>query len=86
MTVPIRDLEVRNDRNDSAPRYVEYLAEEEMFEGLLQPMHLIVILVAGLFLFGPKKLPELGRGLGEGIRGFKNALNNIQKPNSSDEV
>jgi sec-independent protein translocase protein TatA len=31
-----------------------------MFEGLLQPTHLLVILVVGLFLFGPKKLPELG--------------------------
>jgi sec-independent protein translocase protein TatA len=46
-----------------------------MFDGLLQPTHLIVILVAGLLLFGPKKLPELGKGLGEGIRGLKKALN-----------
>jgi sec-independent protein translocase protein TatA len=84
--MPIRDLEDRKVRNDSASHYVEYLAEEEMFEGLLQPMHLIVIFVAGLFLFGPKKLPELGRGLGDGIRGFKNALNNTQQPNNSDEV
>jgi len=46
-----------------------------MFDGLLQPTHLLVILVAGLLLFGPKKLPELGKGLGEGIRGLKKALN-----------
>jgi len=46
-----------------------------MLEGLLQPMHLLVILVVGLFVFGPKKLPELGKGLAEGIRGFKTALN-----------
>jgi len=46
-------------------------------EGLFQPMHLLVILVVGLFLFGPKKLPELGKGLGEGIRGFKKALNDV---------
>ena len=45
-----------------------------MFEGLLQPAHLLVILVVGLFVFGPKKLPELGKGLGEGIRGFKKAM------------
>jgi sec-independent protein translocase protein TatA len=57
-----------------------------MFEGLLQPMHLIAILVVGVLLFGPKKLPELGKGLGEGIRGFKDALDNAQKPNSSAEV
>jgi len=45
-----------------------------MFEGLLQPMHLLVILVIGLFVFGPKKLPELGRGLAEGIRSFRGTL------------
>jgi sec-independent protein translocase protein TatA len=47
-----------------------------MFEGILQPMHLLVILVVGVLLFGPKKLPELGKGLGEGIRGFKEAIRN----------
>ena len=46
-----------------------------MFEGLLQPMHLLVILGIALLVFGPKKLPELGKGLGEGIRGFKNSFN-----------
>jgi sec-independent protein translocase protein TatA len=45
-----------------------------MIEGLLQPRHLLVILVVALFLFGPKKLPELGKGLAEGIRDFKNAI------------
>jgi sec-independent protein translocase protein TatA len=45
-----------------------------MIEGLLQPRHLLVILAVALFLFGPKKLPELGKGLAEGIRGFKNAI------------
>jgi sec-independent protein translocase protein TatA len=45
-----------------------------MFEGLLQPIHLLVILMVAILLFGPKKLPELGKGLGEGIRGFKKAL------------
>jgi sec-independent protein translocase protein TatA len=45
-----------------------------MIEGLLQPMHLIVIFGIALLVFGPKKLPELGRGLGEGIRGFKGAM------------
>ncbi len=51
-----------------------------MFEGLLQPMHLLVILVVGLFVFGPKKLPELGKGLAQGIRGFKDALNGPVEP------
>lgn len=45
-----------------------------MFEGLLQPMHLLVILGIAVLVFGPKRLPELGKGLGEGIRGFKSAI------------
>lgn len=45
-----------------------------MFEGLFQPMHLLVIMGLAVLIFGPRKLPELGRGLGEGIRGFKSAL------------
>lgn len=46
-----------------------------MFEGLFQPMHLLVIMGVALLVFGPKKLPELGKGIGEGIRGFKSAIN-----------
>ena len=45
-----------------------------MFEGLFQPMHLLVIFGIALLVFGPKKLPELGKGIGEGIRGFKAAI------------
>jgi sec-independent protein translocase protein TatA len=45
-----------------------------MFEGLFQPMHLLVIFGIALFVFGPKKLPELGKGIGDGIRGFKTAM------------
>jgi len=50
-----------------------------MFEGLFQPMHLLVIVGIALLVFGPKKLPELGKGIGEGIRGFKAAINNEEK-------
>ena len=46
-----------------------------MIEGLFQPMHLLVIVGVALLMFGPKKLPELGKGIGEGIRGFKSAMN-----------
>ena len=49
-----------------------------MFEGLFQPMHLLVILGIAVLVFGPRKLPELGKGLGEGIRGFKSALQQHQ--------
>jgi len=45
-----------------------------MFEGLFQPMHLLVILVIVLLLFGPKRLGEIGKGLGEGIRAFRQGV------------
>ena len=45
-----------------------------MFEGLFQPTHLLVIFGIALLVFGPKKLPELGKGIGEGIRVFKSAI------------
>jgi sec-independent protein translocase protein TatA len=45
-----------------------------MFEGLFQPIHLMIIAGIALLVFGPKKLPELGKGMGEGIRGFKAAM------------
>jgi len=40
---------------------------------LLQPWHLIVLAVVAFLLFGAKRLPELGKGLGEGLKGFKEA-------------
>jgi sec-independent protein translocase protein TatA len=51
-----------------------FTKECTMFEGLFQPMHLLVIFGIALLVFGPKKLPELGKGIGEGIRGFKSAM------------
>ena len=45
-----------------------------MGEGLLQPQHLLLILIIAIFVFGPRKLPELGKSLGESIRGFKQAM------------
>jgi sec-independent protein translocase protein TatA len=51
-----------------------------MFEGLFQPLHLMIIAGIALLIFGPKKLPELGRGLGDGIRGFKSAISGEEKP------
>ncbi len=53
-----------------------------MLEGLFQPMHLLVIFFIALLVFGPKKLPELGKGLGEGIRALKEGM----KDNSSAQA
>jgi len=55
-----------------------------MLEGLFQPMHLLIIFGIALLVFGPKKLPELGKGIGEGIRGFKSAIKaDEEKPAST---
>jgi sec-independent protein translocase protein TatA len=45
-----------------------------MFEGIFQPMHLLVVFGIALLVFGPRKLPELGKGIGESIRGFRSAM------------
>lgn len=50
-----------------------------MFEGLFQPLHLIIILAIALIIFGPGKLPELGKGLGKGIKEFKKAMQDATK-------
>jgi len=44
---------------------------------LFTPTHLIVLAVVAVVLFGGKKLPELGKGLGEGLRGFKDGMKGI---------
>jgi sec-independent protein translocase protein TatA len=45
-----------------------------MGEGLFQPLHLLLILGIALLFFGPQKLPQLGKGLGEAIRNFRDGL------------
>jgi sec-independent protein translocase protein TatA len=47
---------------------------------LLQPTHLLIIGILLLILFGAKRLPELGRGLGEGLKGFKDGIKGPQDP------
>jgi sec-independent protein translocase protein TatA len=54
-----------------------------MFEGLFQPTHLLVLFGVALLVFGGKKIPELGKGIGEGIRGFKSAIKEDEKPQST---
>lgn len=57
---------------------------------LLAPSHLIIILIVALVVFGPKKLPELGRGLGRGMRDFKDAMSGdddaIRRREAADEA
>jgi len=50
-----------------------------MFEGIFQPMHLLLIFAIALLIFGPGKLPDLGKALGESIREFKKAIANNEE-------
>lgn len=45
-----------------------------MFSGLLQPTHLIILVVLALVFLGPKRLPEAGRALGQGLKEFKRSV------------
>ena len=56
-----------------------------MFEGLFQPMHLLIIFAIALLVFGPKKLPELGKGLGEGIRALKDGMKDQPPAQASND-
>jgi len=42
--------------------------------GLDNPVHILILLLIILLVFGAKRLPEIGRSLGEGMRGFKDSL------------
>ena len=55
-----------------------------MPEGIFSPMHLLIILVIVFLLFGAKRLPELGKGLGSGIREFKSGLNELHSDDATD--
>ncbi|HEY1805390.1 MAG TPA: twin-arginine translocase TatA/TatE family subunit [Terracidiphilus sp.] len=47
---------------------------------LLQPWHIIVLAVLVFVLFGAKRLPELGKGLGEGLKGFREGIKGTGTP------
>jgi len=50
-----------------------------MFEGLFQPMLLIIVLIIVLVIFGPGKIGDLGSSLGKAIRGFQKAMQEPEK-------
>ena len=56
----------------------------------LSPMHLIIILAVVLLLFGPSRLPGLGKGIGEAIRGFKKGISgdeiDVTPKNPNDQI
>ncbi|MBS1679567.1 MAG: twin-arginine translocase TatA/TatE family subunit [Actinobacteria bacterium] len=48
-------------------------------------MHLLVVFIIAILVLGPKKLPEVGRSLGSGIRQFKDSLEGNEKPSKEVE-
>ena len=56
-----------------------------MLDNLFQPTHLLVVLFIATLVFGPKKLPELGKGLGEGIRSFKDSMSGNEASANKNE-
>jgi sec-independent protein translocase protein TatA len=56
-----------------------------MFSGLESPMHLLVVLIIAVLVLGPKKLPEVGRSLGSGIRQFKDSIEGNEKAPAKSE-
>ncbi len=59
------------------PDWLARRAGRDSMGELFTPTHLIVLAVVVLVLFGGKKLPELGKGLGEGLRGFKDGMKGV---------
>ena len=57
-----------------------------MIRGLLQPAHLLIILVIVLIIFGPGKLPGVGDSIGEAIRGFKKSVADDPDKKSEDRI
>ena len=57
-----------------------------MLDGLFQPMHLLIILGIALLVFGPKRLPELGKGLGASIRDFKDAMSGPKEDRAASQI
>jgi sec-independent protein translocase protein TatA len=55
-------------------------AEGYTMGDLLQPWHLIILAIVAFLLFGAKRLPELGKGLGEGLKGFREGIKGVTDP------
>lgn len=49
------------------------------------PMELVIVLVIALIVLGPKKLPEVGRSVGEGLREFKESISGNSSRDDDDE-
>ncbi|MBX6762589.1 MAG: twin-arginine translocase TatA/TatE family subunit [Rubrobacteraceae bacterium] len=56
-----------------------------MFAGLEQPTHLLILLVILLLIFGGRKIPELAKGLGQGVREFREGMNSAESEDEKEK-
>lgn len=52
---------------------------------LISPIHILLILIVALLVFGPRRLPEIGQGIGKGIREFRRAMNSVNGTEETKE-
>ena len=57
-----------------------------MLTNVLQPTHLIIVLVVALLILGPKRLPDAGRALGQGIKEFKHSISGTDDGNAPSRI
>ena len=57
-----------------------------MLTNILQPTHVVIVLVVALLILGPKRLPEAGRALGQGLKEFKSSISPTHDDDPEDEI
>jgi sec-independent protein translocase protein TatA len=57
-----------------------------MLTSILQPTHLIIVLVVALLVLGPKRLPEAGRAIGQGLKEFKSSVSGANDDGAQDQI
>jgi sec-independent protein translocase protein TatA len=57
-----------------------------MLTSILQPTHLIIVLIVALLVLGPKRLPEAGRALAQGLKEFKGSISPTDDDDAQDQI
>ncbi|MEA2212659.1 MAG: sec-independent protein translocase protein TatA [Solirubrobacteraceae bacterium] len=57
-----------------------------MLTSILQPTHLIILLIVALLILGPKRLPEAGRAIGQGLKEFKSSVSDAHDDDPQDQI
>jgi sec-independent protein translocase protein TatA len=57
-----------------------------VLSNILQPTHLVIVLMVALLILGPKRLPDAGRALGQGLKEFKNSISSDHDDDPQDQI